>query len=409
MRIGEFSERHGVTQDTVRYYLDKGLLVAEKSGGQYRFREADRIDLEKIIELKQLDFSLTEIQKILTFQRLSGPDSDVSRNLYLSFLEEKKKEVAKELSKYNKMNDFLKNKIHDINSEAVKTRQELGFPMAALGILACPHCQSSLDISEGIIEKNMVMQAEIQCQCGYHALIKDGIYIDETAVRARLVNGKRMPTKEEYLNIASHTYVNFLYKGMTFLIDYINKYGKSPRYIMEMGTCVGFFLLQYIKYLPKNTTYIMVEHDLERVRQFKKNLEKYHEHKNFIFLCCNLQEVPLTQTTIDIAINYGMTKIHGDATGEFLPDRILPLVKEQGLLLEMFQYVEQNPKGHFCKKSMLKKLAERNLIPLEIAHIGPVVEDNEHDLEIRNLELYQAIYAGRKSCGDYTNSKLNHM
>lgn len=406
MRIGEFAERLGVTQDTIRYYLDKGLLVAEKCGGQYRFREADRIDLEKIIELKQLDFSLTEIQKILTFQRLSGPSSDVYRNLYLSFLEEKKKEVYAELNKYNKMNDFLKNKIYEINTEEAKTRQELGFPMSALGILACPRCQSSLDISEGIIEKNMVMQAEIQCQCGYHALIKDGVYIDEAAVRPRLVNGKRMPTKEEYLGIASHTYVNFLYKGMTCLIEYINKYGKSPKYIMEMGTCVGFFLLQYIQYLPKNTTYILVEHDLERLLQFKRNLEKYHEHKNFVFLCCDLQGLPLTQGFMDIAIDYGMTKIHGAATGEFLPDRILPLLKDHGLMLEMFHYLEQNPKGYFCKKSMLKNLAERKLIPLEIAHIGPVVEDNCHDTEIRNLELYQAIYAGRKSSEEYKNSKF---
>lgn len=117
MRIGEFAQKHSITQDTIRHYLDMGLLVAEKKGGQYKFSEADSKDVDKILELKQLDFSLIEIQKLLMFQRLSGANTDVSRNLYLSFLEEKKNEVANGLVKYNKMNTFIKDKILEIKAE----------------------------------------------------------------------------------------------------------------------------------------------------------------------------------------------------------------------------------------------------------------------------------------------------
>ena len=90
VRIGEFAKKHRITQDTIRYYLDMGLLVSEKKGGQYKFTKADSEDMERIIELKSLDFSLIEIQKILTFQRLSGSNTDVFRNLYLPFLKNKK-------------------------------------------------------------------------------------------------------------------------------------------------------------------------------------------------------------------------------------------------------------------------------------------------------------------------------
>ncbi|MDF2530938.1 MAG: transcriptional regulator, MerR family [Clostridia bacterium] len=92
--------------------------MAEKRGGQYRFSEADSMDIDKIIELKQLDFSLTEIQTIVVFQRLSGANTDVFRKKYLTFLEEKHNTVENVLAKYNRMNDFLKDKIHEINSEA---------------------------------------------------------------------------------------------------------------------------------------------------------------------------------------------------------------------------------------------------------------------------------------------------
>ena len=37
MRIGAFSKKHQVTQDAVRFYLEKGLLVAHKRGEQYYF------------------------------------------------------------------------------------------------------------------------------------------------------------------------------------------------------------------------------------------------------------------------------------------------------------------------------------------------------------------------------------
>ncbi|NLB22485.1 MAG: MerR family DNA-binding transcriptional regulator, partial [Clostridium sp.] len=41
MRIGQFAEKYKVTQDTVRYYIERGLLVASKRGEQFFFTESD--------------------------------------------------------------------------------------------------------------------------------------------------------------------------------------------------------------------------------------------------------------------------------------------------------------------------------------------------------------------------------
>ena len=275
MRIGEFAKKHGITQDTIRYYLDMGLLVTEKKGVQYKFTKADSKDIERIMELKGLDFSLTEIQKILTFQRLSGTNTDVFRNLYLPFLESKRNEIANELIKYNKMNDFLNFKINEVKAEELRKNQKLGLPMISLNILACPICKSSLKVSDGSIEESMIMDANIQCECGYNAIIEDGVYIDKNAVRTKMVNGQRMPTKEEFLSTCSHNYVNFLYKAMATLIEYINKYEKNPEYIMELDNCVGLFLLQYIKDLSPSSTYLLIDYDKERILNLKKNLFKF--------------------------------------------------------------------------------------------------------------------------------------
>lgn len=419
MRIGEFAQKHSITQDTIRHYLDMGLLVAEKKGGQYKFSEADSKDVDKILELKQLDFSLIEIQKLLMFQRLSGANTDVSRNLYLSFLEEKKNEVANGLAKYNKMNTFIKDKILEIKAEDLKNGEKLGLPMSSIGILICPMCQQSLNVSDGIIDRNMITDANINCKCGYKAIIKNGIFIDEMAVRTKMQDGKKMPTKEEYLENSSPAYVNFLYKGMASLTEHIQKYGKEPKYILELDNCVGFFLLQYIKYLPSNATYILIDYDIDRMEQLKRNLEMYYDHKNFIFLCCDFHRLPLVNSSIDIAVDFGMTKTYEQSTGKFLIDIVFPLLKQDGLLVASYitfgsnskLKLELSPKinDYIDKDKILRKLANSHLTPVDVIDIGPIFENNPYSLDIKGMELYQVIYAGKKRTIHCVKPKVNNI
>ncbi len=406
MRIGEFSLKHGITQDAVRHYLDMGLLVAEKKYGQYKFVEADSRDLEKIIELKQMDFSLTEIQKILMIQRLSGANTDVFRNLYMSFLVEKKKAVEKEMEKYSKSNDFLNDIISKIKIEKLTTLQELGFPIAALDLLECPKCQRPLSVSEGKIAKNMIMDANIHCECEYQAVIENGVYIDKESVRKKMINGRAVPTKEEYLASASHDHVNFLYKGITSLIEFVNDFAKEPQYIMELDSCVGFFLQQYIKYLPTNSTYILIDYDLDRIVQLKKDLEMYCKHKKIIFLCCDFHRLPIRKESIDVIVDYGVTKVYAQETGGLLLDKALPLLKQDGIYTTSFTYFGPNSKGNFKlfenvldfvnKEKMLEMLYKSNLEAIKMKHIGPNFEDNPYNTDLKGMELYQVAYAGWK-------------
>ena len=66
-RIGDLARGAGVTVRTVRYYEDLGLLKTHHrtDGGQRTYTDADLIYLKRIIELKELDFSLDEIKSII--------------------------------------------------------------------------------------------------------------------------------------------------------------------------------------------------------------------------------------------------------------------------------------------------------------------------------------------------------
>ena len=67
MRIGELTERAGVTQRTVRYYESIGLLPpGEREGhGHHYYTEEALARLRKIDQLKKLGLSLEEIGNLL--------------------------------------------------------------------------------------------------------------------------------------------------------------------------------------------------------------------------------------------------------------------------------------------------------------------------------------------------------
>ncbi len=73
-RIGELARKCNVTVRTIRYYESLGLLKTNhrSDGGQRYYSDADVVYLNRIAELKELDFSLSEIRTII---RMGDEDS----------------------------------------------------------------------------------------------------------------------------------------------------------------------------------------------------------------------------------------------------------------------------------------------------------------------------------------------
>jgi MerR family copper efflux transcriptional regulator len=67
MRIGDLTERAGVTPRTVRYYESIGLIPpGEREGnGQHYYTDETLARLRKIDQLKQLGLSLVEVRDVI--------------------------------------------------------------------------------------------------------------------------------------------------------------------------------------------------------------------------------------------------------------------------------------------------------------------------------------------------------
>lgn len=71
--IGEFSKRTGTSIRTLQYYDEIGLLKPEKnvSSGHRVYKGKDILELQKIVSLKVLGYSLEEIRVMLTIPSLN--------------------------------------------------------------------------------------------------------------------------------------------------------------------------------------------------------------------------------------------------------------------------------------------------------------------------------------------------
>jgi DNA-binding transcriptional MerR regulator/uncharacterized protein YbaR (Trm112 family)/ubiquinone/menaquinone biosynthesis C-methylase UbiE len=383
-----------------------GLLVTKKVGAHYRFTESDSKEIEKIMELKQLDFSLQQIQEILCFRRLVGEQTDEYRKYCISVLENKRDQIEREQQRYKQIDHDINHRISKFKAIKAGESETLGLSMSSMNMLCCPDCKGILNIYNGTIEKNMIINANVRCECNYIAIIENGIYIDESAVREKTLNGKSMPSKKEYLDAASSKFINFYSEGMVMLIDNIEKYNNGIKYILEIENCVGNFLMQYIDYLPKDSTYILIDHDKNRISNLKNNLELHFNHNKFIFFCCDIDRLPIVDSSVDLIIDHWMTKNYGLIKNRFLPEVFSPLLKDGGILVGTYPYFDIKSKdyynlpietrNYYNRDKLLEKLDNLDYIRTEVEAIGPIVENNPYNLDIKDKELYCTIYAGQK-------------
>lgn len=400
MKIGEFSKRNHITQDAIRHYIDLGLLVVDKRGSHYYFTDKNKSELQDILMLKELDFSLNEIQSILCFNRLEGQRSNDFRNFLLSLLERNRERVNEKLKKFVEVEQILRRKIEELNVEEHDRAKLMGFPLSSLSMLRCPACRKSLQIGGGSIEHHMLLQAEVFCECGYQAVVEDGIFIDRRAVRTRI-----LPTKKEFLESASPQYINLLYNGTTTLIDHIQGHTGPMEYILELDSCVGRFLMRYMEHLKEGTTYILLSTDLERLTSLKQNLEREYADKHFIFLCCDLTQLPLAEGSIDRIVSQGMLPKSEHTDYQFLPALVSPLLKPQGVLAGAFWHLGARPyhsrpllvgtQEYTDRQELMDEIEQLDLSQLDVEELGPVVDSSPY-LVFRDQEQYLMLYAGVK-------------
>lgn len=320
MRIGEFSKKTETSIDTVRHYIALGLLVPTKEGKYFHFDERCITDFNRIIEMKDMDFSLQEIKNILLLSRFSRLSLGQERQHYRSFFRNKMKDLIKEKELLKEKIAKLEIKVNTIEEEFLHEPIRLGVDLASLPFLYCSNCQKPLNLDEADIQSNMIVDGKLSCNCGNHYEVKSGILIHPKSMRNSEEGAETDFTR--YVDETNDGFLDNIYAAMSWCHKAIETNETHSKIFLELGLGNGILLSHIYKDIPDRATYIAVDYDYYKLKYVKKVLERSGIKKNILFICCDYNHLPLKEESVDYVIDFFGMSNYAFKNTDFLHERI---------------------------------------------------------------------------------------
>lgn len=360
MKIGRFAESNGLSIDTIRHYMDLGLILPEKQGGQYTFDSRCQGDLEEIIELKSMGFSLNEIKTIFfykSFGKLAPYEQDT---YYRTIFEDRYKKLESEIEKLVVTKDKLKHKLNSLLENSSKQGIKLGIGLKNLGIFRCLKCGGELILGNGEINDNQIIEGRLKCRCGEEYPIEEGILKSGTSPEFHKMS-LDPNYLAEYINLTDELYLEKLHKSLEWGRRKLASSYLNGKVLLELGSGIGFFLRNVYGELPEDCLYIAVDHNIERHKFLKSLLERVECSKNIIFVCSDFLQIPIKQRSVDIVLDISGTSNYSFEHEEFLLGLIDSYVKDKALLLGTYITFK-----NFTSNSLIEKKTRKNFIMKDI-------------------------------------------
>lgn len=354
MRIGKFAKSNNLSIDTIRHYMELGLIVPEKQGGQYYFDSRCEKELNDILNFKSIGFSLNEIKTIFFYKNF-GKLTDYEEDIYYrTIFTNKYEKVKSDIEKLTEIKDKLKAKLEDMYQKSVKSAAEIGIGLKYLNFFKCSSCKGDLILEDGIIRNNQVINGKLKCSCGEEYIIDSGIL--------RVVSHDENNEDDfdnnyimEYINSTDNSYLDNLYRGLEWGTRKILNSNLKDKVLLELGTGIGFFLRNIYNELSEDCLYIAVDHNFERHKFLKSLIEKENSNRNIIFVCSDFLEVPIKEKSVDFVLDISGTSNYSFEHEEFLLKFIDRYTKVDNYLLGAYIVFK-----NFSKNSLVERQYRNN-------------------------------------------------
>ncbi|KAB3530213.1 MerR family transcriptional regulator [Alkaliphilus pronyensis] len=407
MKIGMFAKNNNLTIDSVRHYMELGLIIPVKEGGHYDFDIRCQQDLHDILSLKDMGFSLKEIKTIFKYKRLGRlmpyEKDEYYKTLFINKLEDLSKEIDTLIKYKKKLEDKLKE-----TADTKGNDYKIGVSFKALDILRCQKCWSKLMLIDGRVENNQIMDGRLQCSCGNQYIIESGV-LKIAAVESQ----NKQDYKEnyinnirDYINNTDDGYLDNLSKGKEWVFKKVDFQSFNGKVLMELGTGFGYFLRYIYNDLPENCLYIAVDHDTNKLRFLKRILEKTGYKKNILFISADFLNIPIKKQCIDILLDLSGTSNYSFENSEFLLNLTNHYVKESGYLLGSYilfknfspnSLIKKPYRNNFLLESIKNSIAKLNYQPIDELISDYIEKGGKHESYfVKGEKIFFYIYYGKR-------------
>jgi len=369
MKISEFANKYGVSNDTVRYYMKLNLIVPQKKGGHYIFEKECEKEIEEVLRLKEMGFSLQEIKKIFYFKRIGKLTSFQRNNYYQSLYKEKIEEIEKEIKHLKEAKLELEEKVEELEKVNYENKVTMGIGLNSLSLFACPECKSDLTLSADNVKDNNIIEGSLNCSCGASIKIKDGILYSNNIKEAEMdIDEREIESEhiEDYIKTTDPDFMDESYQSMEWLKQQLEKEELKGKIILEPGSGYGYFLRQIYDQLPKSTYYICIDNKPRLNKYLKSILEMTGKKANIIFITADLPKLPLKDKLVNILVDFTGTSVYSFENESFLPAELDPYLKEEVTMLATFiiyhKFGSKNVVDRSLRKNFMYSEVKNNII-----------------------------------------------
>lgn len=332
MKIGEFAAHFGVSKDTVRHYIEFGLLLPNTSGAQFQFNKREIQDMETILRLKEQQFSLSEIRKYLDILRVSTDAEPTSMQELSAIYSQKREELRAQIRTLENACDKIEQDIQrfSIDTVAPKTDVSTGVPLQALSLLACPRCRMALRLKDAELDGRYIYRGELFCECGYQAKIEDGII--DTGNRYLGNHDSPDLSRDLYRDINDYFVVQ-LRKCFDYGQMMLEKLNLANKVILEGHINAYFFLYSNIHSLDPAGLYIVTDKYPELLKMYKERISRLNPNYNILYLADASMNWPLKPHCVDLLINFMGDNEHGLYFKNFYIQDLKPYLADSAMII----------------------------------------------------------------------------
>ncbi|WP_026573394.1 MerR family transcriptional regulator [Bacillus sp. UNC438CL73TsuS30] len=400
MKIGQFAKHFNVSIDTVRHYIEKGLLIPEKNNTQYQMNTICLEDMALINELKFYRFSLKEIHKILSLKRLTNNGNNGDASYFRNLLVEKKIQLIEEKDQILDVIHSIDTKINtEVCENFEQDNEKKGVPLLFVPILSCPYCQSGLSLQNASLQGHQIFEGNLHCSCGYLAEIQDGILFTSN-LQSSPFKYSIYETDVERWNPG---FISLLEKSKLWMYNELTLQQLENKIVLETNIEILMMLPKYLSSLSKNTSYIFTCYSLETIKTLKQCIEKLHPDLSVLYIVNSDLHLPLAHHSIDFFID-SLSLTQYSLIYKESPIQILTrYLKDNSFIIGIAVFYEANSKS-------LKKIQSIYPTPNPKALQLNFLEEEMHEHHLTNLN--KEIVGFTKKPGSYfsyhdENEKMN--